>query len=668
MEEVWSLDRPIPRLPRNEDREIRIENLAVPAQLKNTKILNRNMTLKSFVKQLASLKTFSLGALKRVVHQIWRRDKGTAPDVGAVPDYTDPRAMFDPKLFIPGSTKVECNLKPTIMEALHVNHCLVCQPHKRVLRECYFHTMIECIKKGWRPPIDVRKIRPLYKCQNSRRVQDYEIQTRPEMEDMIHHRVVEQTTSEDGMILNPLGVVIKGSDIQRARTLVQVEVKCSHSLQQASLALVDAGYPRIKCRMSTDCSGSGINRAAYSPPFQYSTVSDGLKVVTRAGYLSTGDVSRYFFEFPWAEECRKLFCFIFLGQLYHYLRLCFGFTSCPYYCSTWSAEFSRWFLSMGITASFLMDDWLVGGKTELEARTKMDRISDTLTSVGFTMAKEKNKIGQKLVWLGILIDTTTMTIRIDSLQSQGFLHQLKIYEEQILLKRNLDLSTLRHISGKLNWYSEVISSGRLHIRSLWDYTTSHPNVTEELINRIVKDLKWWKNKLESWSMDQSTNAEYHILNGEEILQYPERILICQSDASGTDGHGYAWSTLEDQGYRWYSARWNHGDVPTQSHEAELRSLHHFILNRLVTPCALVMWITDSESACWTINRGHCGDPRAWPILEEIFAMLDSIGSQIVALWVPREDNKLTDFLSHFAFILDRDAIEGFEEESSPEEC
>jgi hypothetical protein len=484
------------------------------------------------------------------------------------------------------------------------------------------------------------------------------------MEDMVEHGVVEISTAEPGMIINPLGVVIKGSDIQRAKSLVNIEVKCSHSLRRASEALVQAGHPRIKCRISTDCTGSGINEVAYSPAFQYSTVSDGLRVVSRNGYLSTGDVSRYFFEFPWSIDVRKLFCFVFMGQLYHYLRLCFGFTSCPYYCSTWSAEFGRRFAAMGIAASFLMDDWLVGGHTAEEAKSKMDTISDTLTKVGFTMAKEKNKLGQQVTWLGILIDSTTMSMRIDPTQAEGFRAQLQVYETNLLLKRNLDLTTLRHISGKLNWYAEIINAGRLHIRSLWKYTASYPEISEIDLNSIIKDIRWWKSKLEAWSMNQSTGLEYKILNGQEILDHPESIHICQSDASGTDGFGYAWSTLSEEGYQWFSSQWPEHKLPTQSHEAELRSLQHFVETRITESDALIIWITDSESACWTINRGHCADPIALPIVETILNKLDDYKIQVVALWVPREENTLTDFLSHFACLLDRDSITGSQESTS----
>ena len=311
-----------------------------------------------------------------------------------------------------------------------------------------------------------------------------------------------------------------------------------------------------------------------------------------------------------------------------------------------------------------MDDWLVGGRSAEEAQSKMDTISDTLTKVGFTMAKEKSKTGKQVTWLGILIDSTTMSIRIDPTQAGGFLAQLSVYESDLLLKRYLDLSTLRHISGKLNWYAEIICSGRLHIRSLWKYTASYPKISDEDIDNVIKDLRWWKAKLTAWAVNQPSGLEYKILNGQELLSYPEKILICQSDASGTDGFGYAWSTLSEEAYEWFSSQWPTDELPDQSHEAELRSFCHFVENHLAASTSLCIWISDTESACWTIDRGHCADPIALPIVAKIFNKMDDYKIQVVALWVPREENILTDFLSHFAFLLDRDSIAGREDPES----
>jgi len=40
-----------------------------------------------------------------------------------------------------------------------------------------------------------------------------------------------------------------------------------------------------------------------------------------------------------------------------------------------------------------MDDWMVGAKKLKDVETQIEYICDTMQSVGFTMAKEKTKIG-----------------------------------------------------------------------------------------------------------------------------------------------------------------------------------------------------------------------------------------------------------------------------------
>ena len=176
--------------------------------------------------------------------------------------------------------------------------------------------------------------------------------------------------------------------------------------------------------------------------------------------------------------------------------------------------------------------------------------------------------------------------------------------------------------------------------------------------QIIQDFEWWIAKLDQWSKDEPSGNEHAILNGPEIIANPGWTSICQSDASGTDGFGYVHSTLEkSETYRWYSARWGQ-DLPLQSHEAELRALHHFITTEDHQGRKLIIWITDNESAAWTINRGHCADPRALPFLREIYDTCDLGRLQIIALWVPREQNTLTYYLSHYAYIINRDEVKG----------
>ena len=53
----------------------------------------------------------------------------------------------------------------------------------------------------------------------------------------------------------------------------------------------------------------------------------------------------------------------------------------------------------------MVDDWMAVGDTEEEALEHMRKISEVLERLGFTMQIEKAEVGQRIVFLGILIDS-----------------------------------------------------------------------------------------------------------------------------------------------------------------------------------------------------------------------------------------------------------------------
>jgi hypothetical protein len=509
---------------------------------------------------------------------------------------------------------------------------------------------------------------PRANLKNSKNAVAYEEQLAKEFEAMLEHGVVEEVPLSSIVCINPIGAVIKNSDKQRARTLVNVIVTDSGTIRKASEALVAMGQPKIKCRMSTDCTGSGLNGASYSPPFAYSSIAEAIKLVRRNGCMAKGDISRYFYSFPLALKARELFGFSLFSKHWRFKNLPFGLTNCPYYCSTWTAEFCQWATAMGIPNAFMVDDIFVHDMEESVARADMQRIADLLDDVGFGMEKSKFGFGKQLTFIGILIDTVSMTIRMDHLSAGGFLLQLKEYLSIFEIGRSLPVSDLRHLTGKLNWYSEVMQSGRRHIRSLWEYMTGHPRLGRELRLSVIRELEWWAQLLTLWANGDDHVGQFPIVSGAELLSDPDSIELCQSDASGTDGFGYVTSTLaaSTSEFEWTSVRWEEGELPSQSHQAELEGLRHFVVRRSHVGVKLIVWVTDSESGCYSINRANCKDPLGFPIVSAIYDHCEALKCQILAVWVPRARNNLADHLSHLAFVLCRQEISGTERISAIE--
>jgi hypothetical protein len=175
----------------------------------------------------------------------------------------------------------------------------------------------------------------------------------------------------------------------------------------------------------------------------------------------------------------------------------------------------------------------------------------------------------------------------------------------------------------------------------------------------IAEFDWWIKILDLWASGDDYGGQYPILNGAELLANPHLIELCQSDASGTDGFGYVSSTLDSVDFNWMSKRWSKEEgLPNSSHHGEVRALHAFLLGSDHAGIQLIIWITDSESGCYSINRANCRDENAFPLLIDIYDRCDQLKCQLLALWVPRASNNLTDHLSHLASVLSRDSVSG----------
>jgi hypothetical protein len=279
-------------------------------------------------------------------------------------------------------------------------------------------------------------------------------------------------------------------------------------------------------------------------------------------------------------------------------------------------------------------------------------------SVGFEMAPEKNEVGREMKYLGVHLDTVNMTMRFDATQSRGMRLELLSFVRHLEKGGHLDHSTVRHVCGKFNWYSEVVQSGRMHISAWWAYEKHLSGLYPRTFNKLLLDSQWWVDLLQSWEDGLSAGVEYPILSADVLLNDNESIMIVQSDASGTDGFGYYFGYFRSEGLEYVSKQWPRERVLISSHTDELWALCDYLEFRCKVRGAILVWITDSESAMWSVNKGRCFEPSGLDLVERILNRCDLYQLQIVALWVPRELNELADYLSHLSFLVGREEVSG----------
>jgi len=631
--------------------------------IRDEEVLTKRRQVSSFVSTHLRNGSFSIRGLQKAVAKEFNIRKNL---VIHKPDGMEVRSMFDANMFRSGTTAVSSDLNRERMKQMHCESCDQCREyfkkHGDCRRSCYYSAMDKCVAYGWNPHIQRDKIQSRYKVENSKNCKKYPNKVAEEVRGMEEHEVLVRLPSfEVGKhLINALGAIVKTGDILRAKVLTGIVVVDEETLLAASRALISQGFAKIKVRITIDCSGSGLNWAAYSPSFTMPGFSVALQRVYPECFMSKGDVARYFHSFPISVEFRELLVVEIEEGVYdQYHKVPMGFTGSPYYASTWSAEFRQWMLARGLDPAFLMDDWFLTGATEEEARSRMRRLYELMQEAGFTMAEDKFEVGQIMVFLGILIDSTTMTCRIEKSQAAGFKQQLILYLERLAAKGgNLDLASVRHVAGKFSWFSEVIQSGRLHINAWWQYAGLLEGWHQiRDVSALVEETKWWITILEKWERDTDCHQACRIFNSGEILARPACLQLVQSDASGDDGLGYVCSAFGSLEYKYYSRIWVEGK-PAQSHHAELLALLEYF-RRDVVRDTLIMWITDSESAVWTVNKGNCSDPRGREVMTEILGLCDELQCQLFAIWVPREENKLPDLLSHLSCLLSRDEVSGW---------
>ena len=499
-------------------------------------LFDQNIAVRDLLAMMVTKKTFVFSHLKRGMQASLVATTAGPSSLGlSKPSGLLVHEMFDPRMCQCGDAPLVAGSHPLQIEAidtLHVASCDLCRPFQHVQHNCYFSVLRMTIVNGWKPELDVNNIIPLYNVKgNYPTVDMYSESVDKEFDKMVSHGVV--TPASDSMrgVLSPMGAIVKNSDKVRAKVLTDVKVVDQKSLSEASAALLDQGFPEIKARIAVDLSASGVNRAAFVPPFTYPGVEHALSLITEGCWMAKADVSRYFFSFPVAPQCWWLFLVRLGGLLYFFSRCCFGFAPCPYYCSMWSAEFRSWMIAEGLPCAHMMDDWMTVGDTYPQAEKNIDRISFILMLAGFSMALEKKEIAQIMVYLGILINTITMTISFEKTQCLAMKIELEQHLATFQAGRNIDATSIRHVAGKINWYSEVLQSGRAHNRSWWLYHKHGRNLRAPARLKLIRDTQWWIDILDTWGGGSLSGVEYPILSAEVLLK-EKKICVVQSDASG----------------------------------------------------------------------------------------------------------------------------------------
>lgn len=276
----------------------------------------------------------------------------------------------------------------------------------------------------------------------------------------------------------------------------------------------------------------GINKEDFT--LRYSRIDDAIRLIHLAGsgaLLAKIDLKSAFRIIPIRYDDRELLGIYWKRKFYIDRCLPFGLRSAPYIFNQF-AHALEWILHNNYSIlkilHYLDDFLLVGRPASDECPQAMTTMLEVCSKLGFPIAPEKLEgPAQVITFLGIIIDTKLMQLRLPEDKLSALMNLLKVWQTS---HTKVSKRKLLSLIGKLSFAAKVVPAGRLFLRRLIDLSTKAKKLHHyiHLSASARADIQWWLDFLPDW-------------NGVSLMLQPNwesaMDFNLTTDASGTIGYG-----------------------------------------------------------------------------------------------------------------------------------
>ena len=217
-----------------------------------------------------------------------------------------------------------------------------------------------------------------------------------------------------------------------------------------------------KFRMILDLSK--LNEFITYRHFKMDTFDCAIKLVTPGSFLASIDLRDAYYTVPVATEHTKFLKFSWRGILYQFLAVPNGLSSAPReFTKLLKPPFSFLRRLGHVITGYIDDTLLIALTKDLAYKAVADTVK-VLTDLGFVIHPRKSVVKpvQKLVYLGFIIDTQSMKVKLTPEKCS------EIKELCIKLKRTVcpTIHDVASVTGKLVAACPAAQYGPLHYREL----------------------------------------------------------------------------------------------------------------------------------------------------------------------------------------------------------
>ena len=379
-----------------------------------------------------------------------------------------------------------------------------------------------------------------------------------------------------------------------------------------------------------------INPEDYT--LSYCSVDDAYAILNLLGtgaLMSKIDLKNAFRLIPVHPNDWNLLGICWRNKFYIDTCLPFGLRSAPFLFNQLSVAI-HWILQHKYSVCHLLhylDDFFTAGAPDSsECQNNLEAMLSLCQKINAPVKLTKVEgPSTNITFLGIVINTVTMTASISSERKQELLSAL----QSMIERRKCTKQQLLSLIGKLSFACKVVPAGRIFLRRLIDLSCSVSRIHHHI--RLTKearlDMYWWFNFLPQWS---GTSC---ILETEWTTT-PSMNLY--TDASGTLGWGAYWSG------RWLQAHWSLDDCKKDIVWKELFAIvavvnswgHHWQRKKVLFHC-------DNQSVCDIWHRGSSRSPEVMALVRMLYFCAAKFDINVMIAHIAGSSNEIADALSRF---------------------
>ncbi len=243
--------------------------------------------------------------------------------------------------------------------------------------------------------------------------------------------------------------------------------------------------------------------------FKMETLLKVLPLIREGDWFGSWDLRKGYYNVAVHPEFQRFFCFDFEGQRYMFKCLVMGISIAPFIFSKLMATLVRVARAAGIDVSFYLDDTLLRGMSYEVAWRDLRVVGQLLQLAGFLLHRVKSvyEPTQEIKYLGFIINSVTMTVRLPVEKEEKIRHALR----QALRDAEQQVPwTVRQAAQLIGWLLAAIPAtryGQGHFRALenakkWALADADNDYDAQGVvwrRSQQRELNWWLQLPTPWS-------------------------------------------------------------------------------------------------------------------------------------------------------------------------